>query len=88
MKWHSIQTKVLVALILCLVLGTGCVVELMHYFTVENAKGLAIEAAGGSQKLFSILEAREVSKMTAVSDVLVTTLRFGTRWRPKIAAVC
>jgi HAMP domain-containing protein len=71
MNFKSIQAKVLIALVVCLVLGTGCVVELMHYFTVENSKSMAAEAATSSQKLFAILEAREVSKMTAVSDVLL-----------------
>jgi methyl-accepting chemotaxis protein len=71
MKFKSIQAKVLAALVVCLVLGTGCVVELMHYFTVENSRALATEAATGSQKLFTILEAREISKMTAVSDALL-----------------
>ena len=71
MKLKSIQAKVLIALVVCLVLGTGCVVELMHYFTAENSRALATEAATGSQKLFTILEAREVSKMTAVSDALI-----------------
>jgi HAMP domain-containing protein len=71
MKFKSIQAKVLAALVVCLVLGTGCVIELMHYFTVENSRALATEAATGSQKLFTILEAREISKMTAVSDALI-----------------
>lgn len=71
MNYKSIQAKVLIALAFCLVLGTGCVVGLMHYFTQENSKALAIEAATQSQKLFAILEAREVSKMTAATDVLI-----------------
>ncbi|MFY9852926.1 MAG: cache domain-containing protein [Terracidiphilus sp.] len=71
MNYKSIQAKVLIALVFCLVLGTGCVVGLMHYFTVENSRGLATEAATGSQKTFTILEARDISKMTAVSDALI-----------------
>jgi HAMP domain-containing protein len=43
----------------------------MHYFTVENSKAIATEAATGSQELFTVLEAREVSKMTAVSDAIL-----------------
>jgi len=57
MRFKSIQAKVLIALVICLVLGTGCVVELMHYFTAENSRALGTEAATGSQKLFTILEA-------------------------------
>jgi len=71
MNFKSIQAKVLIALVVCGVLGTGCVVGLMHYFTVENSKALATEAATSSQKLFTILEAREISKMTAATDVLI-----------------
>jgi HAMP domain-containing protein len=71
MKFKSIQTKVLAVLLVCLVLGVGCVVALMHYFTVTNAKGLALEAVTSSQKMFEILEAREIGKMTAVSDALL-----------------
>ena len=71
MKIRSIQTKVLVALVFCLVLGVGCVIALMQYFTVENSKGLASEAVAGSRKLFAILETREISKMTAVGDALL-----------------
>jgi len=70
MRFKSIQAKVLIALVVCLVLGTGCVVGLMHYFTIENSKALGTEAATGSQRLFTILEASEISKMTAVSDAL------------------
>lgn len=91
MRFKSIQAKVLIALVICLVLGTGCVVGLMHYFTVENSRGLATEAATGSQKLFTILEAREVSKMTAVSDALVMNAEvrdaFAARDRSRLLAL-
>ncbi len=70
MKIRSIQAKVLVVLMVCMVFGTGSIIGLMRYFTVENSKAIATEAVTGSQKLFGILEAREISKMTAVSEVL------------------
>jgi len=91
MRFKSIQAKVLIALVICLVLGTGCVVELMHYFTAENSRALGTEAATGSQKLFTILEAREISKMTAVSDALIanTGVRdaFAARDRSRLLAL-
>jgi sensor histidine kinase regulating citrate/malate metabolism len=43
----------------------------MQYFTVENSKGLALDAVSGSRKLFAILETREISKMAAVSDAIL-----------------
>jgi methyl-accepting chemotaxis protein len=44
---------------------------LMNYFTVQNSAALALESVNVSQKLFTILEAREISKMSAVSDALI-----------------
>ena len=70
MKWNSIRTKVLAALLGCLVVGVGGILALMHYSFERNAQAQALESVTGAQKLFSILEAREISKMTAVSDVL------------------
>lgn len=91
MNYKSIQTKVLIALVICLVLGTGCVVGLMHYFTVENSRGLATEAATGSQKLFTILEDREISKMTAVGDALIANAQirdaFAAKDRDRLLAL-
>ncbi|MGA3049651.1 MAG: cache domain-containing protein [Terracidiphilus sp.] len=71
MKWNSIQTKVLAALITCLVVGVGGILGLMQYSFARNSQALALESVTGSQKLFTILETREISKMTAVSDALV-----------------
>ena len=71
MKWNSIRTKVLGALFGCLVLGVGGIVVLMHYSFERNSHVLATESVTGAQKLFAILEEREISKMTAVSDALV-----------------
>jgi HAMP domain-containing protein len=42
----------------------------MHYSFARNSQALAVESVTGAQKLFTILEAREISKMTAVSDTL------------------
>jgi len=71
MKWNSIRTKVLVALGICLIVGTAGILALMHYSFEHNASVLTAEAVAGAQRLFAVLEAREISKMTAVSDALV-----------------
>jgi len=71
MKWNSIRTKVLAALLGCLVVGVGGILALMHYSFERNSQALAAGSVTGAQKLFTILEAREISKMTAVSDTLV-----------------
>ena len=66
-----IQTKVLATLFACLAAGVCGILILMQYSFARNTQALALEAVTGSQKLFSILEAREISKMTAVSDALL-----------------
>jgi len=71
MKWNSIQTKVLVTLIACLVAGVGGILALMQYSFARNSQALALESISSSQRLFTILEAREISKMTAVSQTLI-----------------
>jgi len=72
MKWNSIRTKVLSALFACLVLGVVGIVALMRYSFEHNSQVLATESVTGAQRLFTILEAREISKMTAVSETLLT----------------
>jgi HAMP domain-containing protein len=72
MKLNSIRTKVLIALLCCLVVGVAGILALMHYSFERNSQALATESVTGAQKLFTILEAREVSKMTAVSEMLAT----------------
>ncbi len=72
MRWNSIKTKVSAALIACLLAGVGIMLALMHYSFERNSQVLAVESISGSQKLFAILEAREISKMVAVSDTLTT----------------
>jgi len=71
MKWNSIRTKVLAALFACVTLGVGGILALMHYSFERNSQVLATESVTGAQRLFSILETREISKMTAVSETLV-----------------
>lgn len=72
MKWNSIRTKVAGALLGCLVLGIGGIVALTRYSFERNSRALATDSVTGAQRLFAILEAREISKMTAVSEMLVT----------------
>jgi len=71
MQWNSIRTKILAALIACLLLGLAGILALMNYSFERNSQILAAESVSGAQKLFSILEAREIGKMTAVSDTLL-----------------
>lgn len=72
MKWNSIRTKVLAGLFASLIFGLGGILALMHYSFERNAQVLATESVSGAQMLFSILEAREISKMTAVSETLIS----------------
>ncbi|HXP47101.1 MAG TPA: hypothetical protein VN810_07480 [Terriglobales bacterium] len=71
MKWTLIRTKVLAALAACLVVGVGGILALMYYSFARNSRALAAESVTGAQKLFAILETREISKMTAVSETLI-----------------
>lgn len=71
MKWNSIKTKVSAALIACLLLGVCGMLALMHYSFERNSQVLAVESISAAQKLFAILQAREISKMTAVSETLI-----------------
>jgi HAMP domain-containing protein len=72
MKWNSIRFKVLAAMLACLFIGVAGILALMHYSFERNAQVLATESVAGAQKLFTILEAREISKMTAVTEILAT----------------
>lgn len=71
MKCNSIRTKVLLALAGCLLAGVSGILALTYYGFERNSTALGEEAVGGAQKLFTILESRELSKMTAVGDALV-----------------
>jgi len=70
MQWNSIRFKLLAALAVCLVLGIGGILAVMHYSFERNSQVLAAESVSAAQRLFTILEAREISKMTAVSETL------------------
>lgn len=71
MKWNLIRTKVLAALLGCLIAGVGGIVALMHFSFARNAQALAAGSVRDAQKLFTILEVREISKMTAVGETLL-----------------
>ena len=71
MKWNLIRTKVLAALVAALIVGIGGIVALMHYSFVRNSQAVAAESVAGAQRLFTILETRETSKMVAVSETLL-----------------
>jgi hypothetical protein len=70
MKLNLIRTKVLLALIACLVIGVSGILALMQYSFTRNAGALAAESVTGAQRLFMILETREISKMSAVGEML------------------
>ena len=71
MHWNSIRAKVVIALAVCLVIGVVGLVLLMRYSFESNSRALATDSVAGAQKLFSILEAREISKMDALGDVMI-----------------
>jgi HAMP domain-containing protein len=83
-----IRTKVLAALLACLVVGVGGILALTSYSFSRNSQALAVESVSGAQKLFTILEAREISKMTSVSEALVANPQvrdaFVARDRPRL----
>lgn len=72
MKWNSIRTKVVAALAACLLFGIGGTLALLQYSFARNSQALAVESVNSAQKLFGILEARETSKMAAVSETLMS----------------
>jgi HAMP domain-containing protein len=71
MNWNSIRTKVLAALAACLITGIGGMLWLLNYSFSQNSQALAAESVESAQRLFTILSARETSKMTAVSETLL-----------------
>jgi len=72
MKWNSIRTKVLAAMTGCLITGVTGTLLLLRSSFAQNSRALATESVNAAQRLFSILEARETSKMGAVSEALAT----------------
>lgn len=91
MKLNLIRTKVLLALIACLVIGVSGILALMQYSFTRNAGALAAESVTGAQRLFMILETREISKMSAVGEMLSTNDRvrdaFASRDRDRLLAL-
>lgn len=83
MKWNSIRTKVLAALGACLFLGIGGIVTLMCYSFEWNSQVLAAESVTSAQKLFAILETREISKMKVVSETLMMDPQVGDAFAAK-----
>ena len=71
MRWNLIQTKALAALFVCLIVGVVGIVALMNYSFATNSAALAAESVSSAERLFGILTAREVSKMTVVSEALI-----------------
>jgi HAMP domain-containing protein len=91
MKWNLIRTKVLAALVVCLLVGVSGTLALMHYSFARSSQALAVESVSGAQNLFTILEAREISKMTAVSETLIVNPQvrdaFEAKDRPRLLDV-
>lgn len=83
MKWNSIRTKVLAALAVCLVFGVGGTLAMLQYSFVRNSQALAEDSVSSAQKLFQTLEAREASKMEAVSEALATNKEVGDAFAAK-----
>jgi len=77
MKWNSIRTKVLAAMAACLIVGVTGTLLLLRYSFARNSQALATESVHGAQRLFGILEARETSKMVAVTEALATNPEVG-----------
>jgi hypothetical protein len=91
MKVNLIRTKVLLALVACLVIGVGGILALMQYSFTRNAGALAAESVTGAQRLFKILETREISKMSAVGEMLTANDRvreaFAAKDRERLLAL-
>ena len=88
MKLNSIRTKVLAALIVCLAIGVSGIIALMQYNFSRNASALAAESVTEAQRLFDILEAREISKMSVVAEMLAANDRCGTPSPPGAGNIC
>src|ERR1700743_3915034 len=91
MKLNLIRTKVLLALIACLVLGVTGILALMQYSFTRNAGAWAAESVTGAHRLFMILETREISKMSAVGEMLAANEQvkdaFASRDRERLLAL-
>lgn len=91
MKLKTIKSKVIAAMLGCLVLGLGATLALMHHSFNKNAQVLATQAVSSAQSLFTISESREISKMAAVTATLNTNPQIGDalakRDREKLFAI-
>jgi len=67
MKWNSVRTKVLAALLACLVVGVGGILALMRYSFERNSQAMAEESVAGAQKLFTILGRLGCSKSVQIA---------------------
>src|SRR5450432_2059611 len=72
MQWNSIRTKVLAVLGVCFLAGLATVLVSLRNSFSEEANALAQDSTRSAQRLFSILEAREISKLTTIGETLMT----------------
>lgn len=77
MKISSIRAKVIVACLCCLSAGLCGILSLIHYSFNRNAQSLASQAVNAAQSLFAISEAREIRKMSALTQSLNLNPRIG-----------
>jgi len=71
MKWNSIRVKVLGALAVCFLGALGVALLSLRLSFLRQANGLALDSVQGAQRQFKILEAREISKLTTISETLM-----------------
>ncbi|HTV66768.1 MAG TPA: cache domain-containing protein [Bryocella sp.] len=81
MTWNSIRTKVVATLAGCLLVGVCGVLAVTQYNFKRDSQVLATESVAGAQRLFAILETREISKMSAVSDSLIANSQISDAFR-------
>jgi HAMP domain-containing protein len=71
MKLNSIRVKVLGALAICFLGALGVALVSLRCSFSQEANELALDSVRGAQRQFKILEAREISKLTTISDTLM-----------------
>jgi len=71
MKWNSIRVKVLGALAVCFLGALGVALFSFRLSFQRNATDLALNSVQAAQRQFKILEEREISKLTTISDTLM-----------------
>lgn len=91
MKWNSIRTKVLIALVCCLIVGAASTLVLMHYSFEQNSRVLATETVASAQTLFAISESNGISKMSTASEAIASNRQIQdaleTKDRPRLLAL-